>query len=102
MTTTTSIPAIQSWSAAEFVSAFGIKSATPAKQGPVAILMGALTKEGTTLVLVVAKTAKIAVGDKLHGKLTIVRGANAQGEERLYVTDKEGMFSADDFEDIVL
>ena len=82
-----------------FKAAFNAAFATPFTLSPKNVLLCAVrTTDGQTILISAAKNSGIKAGDKLPG-LTIIHGANAEGEERFYATDKaSSIFAEEAFE----
>ena len=82
-----------------FKAAFNAAFAPPFTMSPKNVLLSAVrTTDGQTLLISAAKGSGIKEGDKL-AHLTIIHGANAQGEERFYATDKaNSIFAEEAFE----
>lgn len=87
-----------SYTTQTFKAAFDAVSASSFALSPKGVLLCAVrTDKGGEIIVSAAKGTAIKAGDRLTG-LSIIHGANAQGEERFYATDKaNSIFSDADF-----
>ena len=94
---------INSYSLQAFKTLHNLVAATPAKLSPKGVMLfSCKTKDGVEVILSVAKGVSLPEGTKISAPgLTIIHGANADGEERYYVTNKaNSMFAEADYEAI--
>ena len=91
-----------SYNLQSFAAQFNIVAATPSRLSPKGVLLFSTRKsDGTEILISVAKGVDIAPNTKLKdiANLSIIHGANAQGEERYYATNKaNSMFAEVDYE----
>ncbi len=84
-----------SYTTQTFKAAFDAATASAFALSPKNVLLCAVrTTKGEEILISAAKGTGIKAGDRLTG-LTIIHGANAQGEERFYATDKANSIFAD-------